>query len=195
MSAVIESKPISVEEYLQQELTGEVKHELIDGHVYAMTGASANHNRLSTNVLIEFKSHLKNSPCEAFGPDLKLRINSNFFYPDVMVVCHFDEAEPYFTSAPVIIVEVLSKTTRKTDKTTKLMSYINIPSLQEYVLIEQEFVDIEVFRRSNDWHSSHYFLGDTVTFAAINLTLSVQDIYHRVHNEDMVEFLKQQALQ
>ncbi len=189
MSAVIENPLLTVEDYLKQELSSQVKHEFIDGQLYAMAGVSINHERLSLNVLRKFGNYLENSPCEPLGSDMKLRINSNFFYPDVMVDCKFDNAEPYFTSTPVIIVEVLSKSTRKTDETLKMMSYINIPSLKEYVMIEQDIVDITVLRRSENWLAKHYFLGDEITFESIGLTLPVEDIYHRVQNEDMVEFL------
>ncbi|MCX7098547.1 MAG: Uma2 family endonuclease [Methylococcales bacterium] len=184
----------SVEDYLQGELISEVKHELIEGVVYPMASNSANHQRISVNVLSEFANHLENNPCEPFGSDMKLKINSNFFYPDVMVDCLFDNSTPYFTETPTIIVEVLSKSTRRKDTTLKLMSYINIPSLKEYVLIEQDFVDIQVMRKSEGWIPKHYFLGDEVTFEAIGLTLSVEDIYHRVQNDDMVEFLNNKEL-
>ncbi|MBL6986918.1 MAG: Uma2 family endonuclease, partial [Methylobacter sp.] len=189
MVAMKNTDLISVEDYLKGELISEVKHELIDGHVHAMAGASGNHDRISGNVYSEFRSHLKNSPCEPFGSDMKVKVNSNFFYPDVIIDCNFDNSEPYFIETPIIIVEVLSKSTRKTDETTKLMSYINIPSLKEYVLIEQDFVDIQVIRRSEGWLQKHYFLGDEITFESIDLTLSVEDIYHRVQNGDMMEFL------
>ena len=145
MLAIKNTDLMTVDDYLEGELSSDIKHELIDGTIYAMAGASANHERISVNVLAEFRNHLKNQPCEPFGSDMKLRINSNFFYPDVMVDCHFDNSEPYFTETPIIIVEVLSKSTRKKDTTLKLLSYINIPSLQEYVLIEQDFVDFQVF--------------------------------------------------
>jgi Uma2 family endonuclease len=195
MLAIKNTDLISVEDYLKGELTSDIKHELIDGCVYAMAGASANHERISVNILSEFRNHLKNSPCEPFGSDMKLRINANFFYPDVMVDCLFDNSTPYFTQTPIIIVEVLSKSTRKKDTTLKLLSYINIPSLKEYVLIEQDFVDIEVLRRSEGWLPKHYFLGDEITFESIGLTLSVEEIYHRVQNDDMVEFLTNKAEQ
>ena len=189
MLAIKTTDLISVEDYLTGELTSDIKHELIDGCVYAMAGASANHERISVNVLSEFSNHLKSSPCEPFGSDMKLRINANFFYPDVMVDCLFDNSEPYFTQTPIIIVEVLSKSTRKKDTTLKFISYINIQTLKEYVLIEQDFVDVQVFRRSENWLVRHYFLGDEVTFESIGLTLPVEDIYHRVQNDDMLEFL------
>ena len=184
---------INEEDYLQGELTSDIKHELIDGCVYAMAGASANHERISGNIYAEFRNHLKGSPCEPFGSDMKVKAGSNFFYPDVIVACHFDESQPYYTESPVIIVEVLSKATRKTDETVKLLSYINIPSLQEYALIEQDYVDIQVIRRNEAWLPRHYFLGDEITFESINLKLPVEEIYSRVQNEDMVEYLNSQT--
>ena len=180
---------ISVDEYLAGELVAETKHELIEGCVYAMVGTSGNHDRLSGTIYTEFRNHLKNSPCEPFGSDMKIKVGSNFFYPDVIVDCHFDESEPYFTDTPIIIVEVLSKSTRRKDRTTKLSNYITIPSLQEYVMIEQDCVDVEVLSRKEGWFPKHYYLGDDVSFESIDLRLSVEAIYQRVHNEDMLEYL------
>ena len=190
MSSVIQNTSISVEQYLKDEINRKEKHELIDGQVYAMAGANANHERISSNISRKFGNHLEASPCEPFGSDMKVKAGSKFFYPDVIVDCQFDETQAYYTETPIIIVEVLSKSTRKMDKTTKRFSYINIPSLQEYVLIEQDIVDIEVIRRSEGWQSRYYFLGDTVHFASIDLTLSVEEIYHRVNNEEMREFIQ-----
>jgi Uma2 family endonuclease len=124
---------------------------------------------------------------------MKVKAASNFYYPDVIVDCEFDETTPYFTTTPKIIVEVLSRSTRRTDETTKRTAYLNIPSLQEYVLIEQDIVDVEVVRRSEGWLSRHYFMGDDVTFESIGLILSVEEIYHRVKNEDVTEYLNQKA--
>ncbi len=84
---------------------------------------------------------------------------------------------------------------RKTDETIKRMSYQSIPSLQEYVLIEQDFVDIEIVRHAEGWQSKHYFLGDEITFESIDLNLSVEEIYQRVHNEDVLDFIKQKTEQ
>jgi len=189
MSAVKPIELISVENYLKEELTRQIKHELIDGHIYAMAGVSANHERIAVNILSGFASHLKNSPCEPFGSDMKLRVKDNFFYPDVMVDCRFDESKPYYSETPVLIVEVLSRSTRKKDETLKMMSYINIPSLQEYVLIEQDIADVTVLRRREGWLPNHYFLGDDITFESIGLTLPVEDIYRRVNNQDVAAFL------
>ncbi len=92
----------------------------------------------------------------------------------------------------MIIVEVLSQSTRKTDETIKRKTYQEIVSLKEYVLIEQDFVDVEVCRKYEGWVSNHYFLGDTVTFESIGLTLAVEEIYHRVDNDEMCCFIAEQ---
>ena len=184
-----QSEWISEEAYLQNELVSEIKHEYIDGAVYAMAGASKNHQRITGNILGELWTHLKNKPCEPFSSDIKVKVGSKFFYPDVMVVCKDDSDSAYYTKNPVIIVEVLSKSTRRMDKTAKKFAYQTLSTLQEYVLVEQDFVDVEVCRRSEGWVSQHYFMGDNVTFESVGLTLSVADIYERVENDDVNSFV------
>jgi Uma2 family endonuclease len=180
---------ISEEAYLQSELLSEIKREYIDGAVYAMAGASKNHQRITANVLGELLTQLKNTPCEPFASDIKVKVGSKFFYPDVMAVCKDDSGNDYYTENPVIIVEVLSKSTRRMDETAKKFAYQTLPTLKEYVLIEQDFVDVEVCRRSEGWVSRHYFMGDNVTFESVGLTLSVTDIYQRVDNDDVSSFV------
>lgn len=179
---------ISEDEFLAGEEISEVKHQLINGVVYAMAGAKANHQRICTNLVRDVSSHLKGSPCEVFSADMLLKSANDFFYPDMMVVCDFDNSQPRFTQTPVIIVEVLSKSTRRIDLTTKRMSYINLPSLIEYVIIEQDFVSIEVLRKSRNWQAQHYSIDEMIHFESIDLTMSVADIYERVDNEDMMAF-------
>lgn len=191
MSVAKKAKALTVESYLQEELKSELKHELIAGEIYAMAGGSANHERIAGNFYSELRQHLKNTPCEPFGSDMKVRIRDNFYYPDVLVDCNFDESEPYFTQSPVILVEVISRSTRKMDEKTKLLEYLNIPTLQEYVLIEQDVADVTVYRKNDDWRSTHYFLGEQIHFASIDFTIAVEDIYLRVKNEDVSAFLSQ----
>ncbi|MCF6434517.1 Uma2 family endonuclease [Pseudoalteromonas sp. MMG022] len=104
-------------------------------------------------------NHLEGSPYEPFGSDMKVRVCDNFYYPDVLVDCNFDQSEPYVTTTPVIIVEVISRSTRKMDEKVKLLEYINISTLEEYIVIEQDIADVTVYRKSDDWRSTHYFLG------------------------------------
>jgi len=183
------SEWISEEAYLQSELLSEVKREYIDGVIYAMAGASKNHQRITGNVSRKFGNQLENTPCEPFASDIKVKVGSQFFYPDVMVVCEDENGNDYYTEKPVIIVEVLSKSTRRMDETAKKFAYQTLPTLKEYVLIEQDFVDVEVCRRSEGWVSRHYFMGDNVTFESVGLSLAVADIYQRVDNEDVISFV------
>ena len=124
MNAVLKDNRITAEEYLQGELASETKHEYIDGYIYAMAGASINHNRIASNIVGELRQHLKNLPCDVLTADFKVNINSRkFFYPDVVVICDHDNADEYYTETPILIVEVLSDSTQRKDRTLKRLSY------------------------------------------------------------------------
>lgn len=184
---------ISEDEYLEGEEISDIKHEYIDGEVWEMAGASLRHNIITSAVSRHFGNHLEGTRCTTVSSDFKVKTTDCFFYPDVVVLCSDDDEYNYFTDKPLIIVEVLSKNTRKIDQTIKMASYKTLPSFQEYVLIEQDFAEVEVCRRNNNWISERYFLGDDVTFESIDLTLSVEAIYNRVQNEDVLEFLQAKA--
>lgn len=186
---------LSEEDYLREEHHSEFKNEYIDGQIYAMVGASANHNHLSSNMLAPIKNHLKNSTCNVLQSDFKVKIGTKFFYPDVLVRC--DKDDDYYTEKPTLIIEVLSPATAKYDRSFKLATYIRIPSLVEYVMIEQSKCLVEVYQRQRmdeewdytayglgdrEWNYTAYGLGDDIHFRSINLTLSVKDIYESVDN-------------
>ncbi len=174
---------IGEEEYLSGELVSEIKHEYVDGQVYAMTGGTQNHTRIIRNFLVAVSIYLKGKKCESFPSELKVRTSKQSFrYPDVMVVCNDTSENDLYTECPVILVEVLSNSTRQKDRTEKKLEYLNIPTLKEYVLIEQDFIDVEVFRKENSWRSDHYFLGDEITFQSIGFIISVEEIYERVQH-------------
>ncbi len=182
---------ISVEEYLAGELLSEIKHEYYDGEVVAMSGVSKNHDRIKMNLSRIFGNHLQGKPCEPFSSDVKVKIGQYLFYPDAMVVCEDTSTHEYYAETPVLVVEVLSKSTRRRDETIKRRLYQTIPSLQEYVLIEQDIVDVEVCRRSEGWVSNHFFMGDEVRFESVDLIVSVTELYDRVENEDVQNFLQE----
>ena len=181
--------PYRIADYLKDELLREKKHEYLNGQVYAIAGASRNHQHIVMNVGSLFRTHLHGTSYDTFSSDMKVKVNDfAFFYPDVIVTCDDDSNNAYYTEQPLIIIEVLSKSTRRMDETTKRRLYQTLSSLQEYVLIEQDIVDIEICRRSQGWQPDHYFMSDEITFAAIELTQSVNDIYDRVVNEDVQAF-------
>ncbi len=176
------------EEYLASELNSEIKREYIDGQVYALAGTGYNHNCIAGNLYGEFRNHLKGTPCTTFMADIKVRVGKDYVYPDVLVDCGKVSVNGFLSTSPVIIVEVISQATRKNDCTTKLLRYINLHSLKEYVLIEQDIVSVLVMRKNNNWLPEYHFLGDSVTFASIGLMLTVEEIYDRVDNIEMNEF-------
>lgn len=177
------------EHYLSEAdyLAGELRHEFIAGEVYAITGASDAHNKISGNVFGELRNALKqkNAPCTAYINDMKVNVQNDFYYPDVMVVCDAtDTQNAYYKTRPLLIVEVLSPATRRIDKTLKRQAYQSLESLQEYVLVEQETAEVEVFTRQRGWQPDYYYPGDTVTLPSIAVTIAVEDIYYQVDIAD-----------
>lgn len=187
---------ISEEEYLSEELLSDVRHEYIDGEVYAIVGAHKYHNLITGEMFRIFANHLLGKSCQPYPSDMKVKIEKKFFYPDAMVDCSQEDTE-YYVEKPSIIVEVLSKSTRQRDKTEKRLAYFQISTLQEYILIEQDFVEIEFWSRDheNRWQQSVYYLGDDLTFEAIGLTVAVEGVYRQVQNADMLALWEKKAQQ
>lgn len=180
---------VSEQDYLKGELDSEVKHEYIDGYVYAMAGTKRQHNRLTSTISREFGIHMKEKPCDTYSSDFKVRVGTKYLYPDVVVECDSDYNNEEYTEHPVIIVEITSEPTQKFDRTYKLNVYQTIPSLREYVIIEQHQVMVDVYKRVGDsWNFQTYRLGDAVHFESIGLTLMVEEIYERVENEEMLAY-------
>jgi len=174
----------SVEEYLEGERISPVKHEYVEGEVYAMAGTSDNHARIAGNVFVALSVHLRNSPCEPFSSEIKVRVTSKvYYYPDVLVSCEQNPENPYFRNQPILIVEVTSPSTEHIDRREKLLFYLQMPSVQEYVVVDQKKMNVEVHRRQPDgrW-ITYYFneIGETVEFASVKLKMELTEIYRRV---------------
>jgi Uma2 family endonuclease len=158
-----------------------------------MAGASDIHNTIAMNVSNALFNYIKANqlPCKPYMSDMKLKTARRVFYPDIMVVCNNqDNEDNYYKTSPKLIIEVLSKSTRKTDKTLKRLCYQNIPSLEEYAIIEQDICEIEIFRKKDNWQSTYYYLGDDIVFDSLQLTVAVVDLYYQVNNEDMRYYLE-----
>ena len=140
---------LSVEDYLDGERFSEIRHEYVGGYVYAMAGASDDHNRIVGNIFSELHQRLRGKRCESFMADMKLKISSGqaFYYPDVMVVCDPADNAKYFRERPTVIFEVLSEETARTDQREKWYAYALVPSLKVYVLVSQEKREVTVLRR------------------------------------------------
>jgi len=175
---------LTIEEYLEGENFSDIKHEYIDGEVYAMVGGTWAHSLISSNTAGEIRNHLKGKLCRSHGSEMKIKVGNKLFYPDALVECSEDmKNKSLFTELPVLIVEVLSDFTQTYDRTTKFDAYQIIPSLQEYVLIEQNFMCVYVFRRNQDWHGEIYQKGEDITFKSIDLTLPIEELYTNIKFE------------
>lgn len=181
---------ISVEDYLEGEKSSEIKHEYIYGEVFAMAGTSDRHNRIAGNFFSKIDSHLSDSHCETFIESVKLRADAKtFYYPDVMVSCDRSPESSYYREEPVLVIEVLSRTTERTDRNEKLTVYKNIPTLQEYVIVWQEIMRVEIHRRQPDGNWLTYFYtesdnGEEIELQSINLKITMDEIYRRVRFEN-----------
>lgn len=161
---------LSIEEYLALERTGDQKYEFHDGYVVAMAGGTRNHVTISGNAYYELRSRAKDSGCRAYISDMKIHVldSNSFHYPDAMLVCGPEESSPVTDHAlinPSLIVEVLSDSSESRDRGSKFHLYQRIPTLREYVLIDQHKPLVDIFRRQNQrdlWKISRYEGKDTV---------------------------------
>lgn len=173
---------ITPSEYLlgESDRSDGIRYEYVNGKVYAMAGASRNHNRLCGKLFNRLFNHLEGSPCEVFQSDMKVGISTQderyFYYPDIQVSCE-EENDQYYNRSPCLIIEVLSTSTARTDRTEKLHAYQQIPSLQEYLLCSQDSPSIERHRRDNDWSTEYFSGGDIITLRSVGMELQVDDIY------------------
>jgi Uma2 family endonuclease len=155
MSAVAQLQQfISVEDYLEGERHSEVRREYVGGRVYAMAGASDDHNRITGNIFGELRERLRGKRCEPFMADMKLRMPGSeaFYYPDVLVACDPTDNATYFRERPTVIFEVLSPDTERTDQREKRFAYSLVPSLKVYVIVAQDKEQLTILRRRRTGH-------------------------------------------
>jgi len=130
--------PMSVEEYFDFEERSPVRHEYVEGEVYAMSGVTRRHNDIAGNIYIRLRGAARRGPCRVHMSDVRLRIGGIFYYPDVMAACGPEPADERIEDAPCIVVEVLSFSTEKIDRREKLMTYKRLRSLGAYLIVDQE---------------------------------------------------------
>ncbi|EKD07765.1 MAG: Uma2 family endonuclease [Limnospira sp. PMC 1291.21] len=174
---------LSPDDYLKLEAQSSVKHEYIDGEVYAMAGATDTHVTIALNMAIALRNHLRGSSCRVYISDMKVRIqkakSERFYYPDILVTCdQRDRDTPTYKQFPQLIIEVLSDSTEAFDRGDKFMDYQSLDSLQEYILINTRHPRLEIFRRQDDsWLFNSYSLSedtDDTTFHIVSLDFTEQ---------------------
>lgn len=189
MSALPKPLYLSPEQYLldENDNTSGVRHEYVNGQTYAMAGASRGHNRVAGRFFLRLATHLENSGCDVFQSDMKVGLqrkdDTRFYYPDIQVTCD-NESDAYYNTSPCLIVEVLSESTARKDRTEKLLAYQGITSLQEYVLCSQDTPNVEVYRRSKGWQRERFNDGQCFLLESVNLEISVDDLYYFLVNNE-----------
>lgn len=178
---------ISVEDYLTAEENQQSKHEYVEGVIYEMVGATNAHARIVRNVLNCFDNQLRDQQCEPFGSDTKIRISHNgkdrFYYPDVSIVCESNPPEATYQERPVVIVEVLSDSTRRLDIGEKQTAYFTLPTLQYYLLLEQDRCVAVLYERNqeNIWERSvSSTLTEDLSLEEFNIKLPLGEAYRDV---------------
>ena len=177
------SQQLSVEDYLQGEEGGEVRHEYIGGDVYAMVETGDLHNLIAGNLFAALHPLLRDTPCRLFMSDMKVRLrvasDDAFYYPDLMLACDPDDRATYYRTRPRLIVEVLSKATERIDRREKLLAYTSIDSLQEYLLLSQDRTQAELHRRAEGWRAQILTAGE-VRFQCLDAAVPLATIYEDV---------------
>ena len=184
---------ISIKDYLEGEKISQIRHEYIDGEVYAMAGTSKRHNEIIANINDGIRRHLRGGNCRSFFVDIKVQVQklNRFYYPDLIVVCGEDNESEYYTKKPTLIIEVLSPSTSLTDRREKMFAYQEIEPLQEYIMIEQDRIYAEIYRRRDDglWSWIEFDESEEIEFASIDFRMLMTDIYEGVELPEIPNYL------
>ncbi|MCI5148755.1 MAG: Uma2 family endonuclease [Candidatus Electrothrix sp. MAN1_4] len=186
MQAVEQKLFITEEEYLAAEKEGEKKHEWYKGECFAMAGGTRWHNILSSRIIAALVERLEDTPCTPYMADFRLSIEAHqhYVYPDIMVVCEESSyiADDMVNNAEVVL-EVLSKGTESYDRGQKFLHYQSIPLLCEYILVSQEAMQVEVYRRREDGRWEYHRLtqpSENLFFETVDCSISLNKIYRSI---------------
>ncbi len=177
---------VPLENYLAGEREVEIRSEYVDGLVYAMAGASETHNTIAMSFASAIDNALKDG-CRVWQSDMKVVVKNKgqrfAYYPDIMAACGENTDDKYVRTNPVLIVEVLSDSTERTDLKEKFDNYTSIPSLLEYVVVAQDVPLVRLWRRRTSWERETYRAGEVFRLESVALDVSVEHIYRRVRKE------------
>jgi Uma2 family endonuclease len=191
MSAVPKRK-LTEAEYLALERAAEFKSEFYNGEMFAMAGASREHNRIKENLIGELFGRLKGGPCRTYSSDQRLKVSRTglYTYPDIVIVCgqaEYDANDRDTLLNPTVVIEVLSPSTEQYDRVTKLRQYKQLPSLREYVLVSQKEPAVDSFVRKPDgkweWVDAQGLSGELV-LQSVPARIPLTDVYAGVEFPD-----------
>lgn len=179
----IDSTWISPEAYLAAEAKSTTKHEYINGNVYVMADAQNIHNRLTGNVNRFLGNRLSGRKCQPYNSDTKVRVrlpsSVRFYYPDAQVVCNHNGWNESHQDHPAVIVEVLSDSTERTDRSEKWEAYQAIPTLEHYLLVDSSHIFVTAFQRTVNGFERTEFRGKdaVIKLDCIEIELPLAEIY------------------
>ena len=171
-------KPMTVEAFLEWEARQERKWEFDGWQPVAMAGGTDTHAAIQANIIYALLTRLRGQKCRVRGPDMKVRVAERIRYPDAFVVCAPVERDATVVSEPVIVFEVLSESTEKTDRFEKNRDYEATPSVQRYVMFEQDLMAATVFRREGgDWVARMLYEAATLDMPEIGVSVPLAEFY------------------
>ncbi len=178
MDVAEKSTLVSINDYLEGEKDSPVKHEYIHGEVWDMAGASMVHATISMNLGIALTPVARKKGCNAYASDIKFKVNENtFYYPDFMVACQ-DAPNQYFHDKPCVVVEIISKSTARTDQNEKRYAYTANEGLHLYLLIDsRKQAIVGYYRTKQGWQERVFKEDETVPIPCADVDLSFEDIY------------------
>ena len=178
---------VSIEDYLVSEQDSGIKHEYLGGAVHALACGTTDHAALSANAIGSLGGQLRGKPCRTFTSDLKVRIDlpehTRFYYPDVQVVCDASAGDTRYQDRPVVVIEVLSESTRRIDLGEKKDAYLAIPSLKVLLLVESDLAYVLVYRRRPEGGFAkevHEGREVVIPLPEIVASLPLADLYERI---------------
>lgn len=192
MIAVKDKFPkLTPEEYFVWEEKQLLRHEYLNGEIYAMGGGTQNHGRIASNIIFIVKGHLRGGGCQVGNSDCRVNIleTNDYVYPDVSVTCEdSDRTATQAIQYPCLIVEVLSPSTANYDRGDKFRLYRRNPSLQDYVLVDAEKIAIDLYRKNDrgNWEIFNYQSGDNIELRSINLSFPIESVYEDIVFEELL---------
>jgi Uma2 family endonuclease len=174
---------LTVDEYLAFEEQSDVRHEYLDGEIYAMVGASRRHSMIVSNIAGHLWTALRGSSCETHTNEVKLQVaETAIYYPDVVVTCDPTDVDPYIVNRPLFVSEVLSPSTAGIDRREKARLYRLLSSLRSYLIVSQDEQRVDFYWRAaadDEWRFDVHFDG-AVQIPGIDVRLTLAEIYEGV---------------
>lgn len=189
------------QQYLAQEREAEYKSEYVGGQIYAMSGASREHNLIAGNIFADLHAQLRSQPCESYMSDMRVKVSSTgmYTYPDVVVVCgepHFEDEHVDTLLNPTVLIEVLLPSTEAYDRGEKFAHYRRLTSLTDYLLVSQDKARVEHFVRqgikSSQWVLTEISgLDSVLQLPSVGCKVALRDVYNKVDLPDEIALISE----